>query len=81
MPKTLNEVTRDAAALSVDDRLKLARILLESADQATEPVVEVETAWEEEIERRLSEIRAGKVTGVPLAEVKRRIEASFTCGH
>lgn len=32
MPKTLAEVTRDAAELSATERLKLARILLDLSD-------------------------------------------------
>jgi hypothetical protein len=32
MPKTLPEITRDATELSANDRLKLARILLDISD-------------------------------------------------
>jgi putative addiction module component (TIGR02574 family) len=75
MPKTLAEVTHDAADLPAPERLKLARILLDLAEPATESADDVQNAWDEEIERRLQELRSGKAKGVPLDEVKARIEA------
>lgn len=77
MPKTLTEVTRDAAELPAPERLKLARILLDLSDPATDSPEEVQNAWDQEIERRLQELRAGRVKGVPLDEVKARIEAGL----
>ena len=77
MPKTLSEVTRDAAELDALDRLKLARILLDLSDSGTESFEELEVAWDDEIERRLEELRSGKVKGVPLEQVKQEIEARF----
>jgi putative addiction module component (TIGR02574 family) len=77
MPKTLTEVTRDAAELPAPDRLKLARILLDLSETSTEPAEELEAAWDDEIARRLSELRTGAVKGVPLAESKEKIEAGF----
>ena len=75
MPKTLAEVTRDAADLPAPERLKLARILLDLSEPATESPDDVQNAWDQEIERRLQELRSGKVKGVPLEEVKAKIEA------
>ena len=77
MPKTLSELTRDAAELSTVEQLKLARILLELAENNRLPQGEVDAAWEMEIERRLQELQSGKVKGVPLEEVKAKIEARF----
>jgi len=77
MPKTLSEVTRDAAELPVAERLKLARILLDISETDAEPISEIEMAWEAEIERRLEDLRSGKVKGVPLDEAKRRIESGL----
>ncbi len=77
MPKTLTEVTRDAAELPSAERLKLARILLDLSEPATDSDEDVQAAWDAEIERRLRELRSGKVQGVPLAAVKRKIEAGF----
>jgi putative addiction module component (TIGR02574 family) len=77
MPKTLTEVTRDATELPASERLKLARILLDLSETSPEPSQEAQAAWDEEIERRLQELRAGEAKGVPLDEVKRKIEARF----
>jgi putative addiction module component (TIGR02574 family) len=74
MSKTLTEVTKDAAELSVAEQLKLARILLELSEMDSAPQEEVQQAWESEIERRLHELRSGKIKGVPLEEVKKRME-------
>ncbi|MBI5386065.1 MAG: addiction module protein [Verrucomicrobia bacterium] len=77
MTRTLLEVTRDAAALPELDRLKLARILLDLSESSAIPSEDAEAAWDDEIARRLRELRTGEVQGVPLANVKRRIEAGF----
>ena len=62
MPKTLTEVTRDAADLPAPGRLKLARILLNLSEAATESPEDVQNTWDQEIERRLQELRSGKVS-------------------
>jgi len=77
MPKTLTEVTRDAAELPAPERLQLARILLDLSETATLPSDEVQAAWDTEIERRLRELRTGRVKGVPLPAVKEKVEAGF----
>ena len=77
MPKTLNEVTRDAAALPEMERLKLARTLLELSEPHLESVAGAQEEWDEEIDRRLEELRSGKVKGIPFSEVKREIESRF----
>lgn len=74
--KTLTEVSGEAAELPSGDRLKLARILLDLTEPNAAPDDdEVEAALAAEIGRRLEELRSGAVDGVPLAEVRRRIEA------
>ena len=77
MAKTLTEVTRDAAELPAPERLKLARILLDLSETDTEPAEEVQAAWNDEIERRLQELLTGQAKGVPLDQVKGKIEARF----
>ncbi len=73
----MTEVSRDAAELSASERLKLARMLLEMSEQDYEPLGAVQEAWDKEIERRLQELRLGKVKGVPLEEVREKIERRF----
>ena len=77
MPKTLAEITRDAAHLTPQDRLKLARIMLDTSEDGIEDSAEIDQAWNDEIERRIEEMRSGKVKGVPLEDVKRRIESKL----
>ncbi len=77
MPKILSEVVQDATELPAPDRLKLARLMLELTDLELASPEEVQREWDEEIRKRLQELRSGQVTGVPLEEVKRRIEAGF----
>jgi putative addiction module component (TIGR02574 family) len=77
MAKTLSEVSRDAAELPVSEQLALARILLDLAEDAPEPVGKVEEAWEDEIQKRMAELRSGQVKAVPLDEVRRKIEVSL----
>jgi putative addiction module component (TIGR02574 family) len=64
--KTLTEVSRDAAELPPNEKLALARMLLDLADEAPEPPGKVEESWEAEIQRRIAEIRGGQVKGVSL---------------
>ena len=59
------------------ERLKLARILLDLSESSAIPSGGAEAAWDDEIAHRLRELRTGKVKGVPLSKVKRRIEGGF----
>ena len=76
MAKTLDDVSRNAVALSEVDRFRLARILLSQPEQSR-VVEEGEDEWEREIERRLAELESGSVKGVPLDEFKARMEKKF----
>jgi len=77
MPTTLTEVTRAAAELPPKDQLKLARILMDLSEDELESSEAVQEAWDTEIRRRLRELRSGKVKGIPLEQVKRKMEARF----
>jgi putative addiction module component (TIGR02574 family) len=77
MSKTLTEVTQEAVRLPASERLQLARILLDLSEPYIEPDAEVQSAWDKEIERRLHELRSGKVKAIPLEEVKKKIEKRF----
>lgn len=73
MPKTLDEVARDAAMLTDIERLKLARLMLDLTDSADTPSDDVEQAWDQEIERRLEELRNGSAITVPFDDVKEKL--------
>ncbi|MDA1274801.1 MAG: addiction module protein [Verrucomicrobia bacterium] len=77
MPKTLSQVAQDAVELPASDRMKLARLILDSTDFDSASSDQARKEWDEEIKTRLRELRSGQVVGVPLEEVKRRIEAGF----
>jgi putative addiction module component (TIGR02574 family) len=68
MSTPMRELFRQASELDEHDRATLAGLLLESLEHEVDG--DVESAWEEEIERRLAELDAGSVQLVPWDEVK-----------
>lgn len=71
MPHTYEEVRQIAQELPKDERVLLANSLWESVDveegEASEP--EIDAAWDAEIARRVSEIKAGTALTYSLDEV------------
>lgn len=55
--------------LEAADRAELASWLIHSLDEPTASEDDHKGAWDAEIQRRSEEIHAGKVTGIPAAEV------------
>ena len=73
MPTALEQVTQDAMALPLPEKLALAGFLLESGDTAADP--EAEAAWDSEIRDRIRAIDGGRITGVAYEEVMRSAES------
>lgn len=75
MSTLLDELSKKARALSVEERAQLAQELLESVAREADP--DVETAWEAEIARRIAEFERGEAKLIPaeevFAEVRRRL--------
>ncbi len=71
MPASLDTVAHDALILPPEQRLALARQLLESVELEPEPGAEA--AWEEEIARRIDRFKAGDSTPIPAGEVFARL--------
>ena len=71
MPMAQEDAAKAALELAPDERLTLAGLLLQSAEEA-DPDAEV--AWEEEIKDRIRAIDEGKVVGVAYEEVLREID-------
>ena len=71
MPKSFNEIFREAADLPEQDRATLAGLLIDSLEGEPDPGVEA--AWAAEIQRRLAEVEAGTVKTVPWEEVRQRL--------
>jgi putative addiction module component (TIGR02574 family) len=72
MNPTAEAIFVEAMKLPLPDREDLASLLLNSAekDPAEEPL---DSEWDEEIARRVEEIRSGAVKGIPAEEVHRKM--------
>ena len=58
-------------ALPSADRARLAQLLLASLEERDPSAM---TAWEDEINRRATELESGRVAGIPAAEVFAEVE-------
>lgn len=76
MSATLKQIVHDAMQLSPAQRAELADVLVESFE--TTPPDEVQKLWVDEANKRLAEVRSGKVKTIPgnevLAEAHRLIQ-------
>ena len=72
MSMALEEITLGAIKLPRHQRLALVRILMELDEPG--PDVDVETAWEAEIQTRARAVREGRVQGIPYEQVLARID-------
>jgi len=71
---TIEELKRAALLLDASGRADLARELLESLDDLSEP--DVERLWLEEAERRRAGVQSGAVIPIPMDEVFARARAA-----
>ena len=70
MDGLFDELASDAMKLPLRDRVRLAQRLVSSLDDQME--IGVEALWAAEAERRLEELRVGKVKGIDAAEAFRK---------
>jgi putative addiction module component (TIGR02574 family) len=76
MTPQASEILEKALALSTQERGMLIDQLIESLDDA--PAEEgVEAVWDAEINRRVEEIRSGKVKTIPGDQVLRELAEEF----
>ena len=61
-----------ARALPVDERAALANTLLDSLETPTQSV---EAAWDEEVARRMEDLKVGKAVTVPWEQLHRELLA------
>lgn len=74
MQPSFEEVEKLAYALPEDQRIRLANALYESvSDEEQAGEAEIESAWGDEIKRRLDEIDSGAVEMIPGEEVMERM--------
>ena len=79
MSTPVGDLFEQASTLDERDRATLAGLLLESLEQEVDE--DVETAWRDEIERRLAELDADGVNLVPWEEVKAKLRKSTGAQH
>jgi putative addiction module component (TIGR02574 family) len=63
------ELLKRALTLPLEERAELASSLMESLDLIQDE--DAEAAWQEEIARRIEDLRTGRVKTVPWAEVRK----------
>jgi len=72
------DLLQKALSLAEEERADLACSLMESLDAAVEEGAQ--SAWDEEISRRVTELDSGKAKTVPWDEVRRKISSRLTHG-
>jgi len=77
MSTLLERLREQAKELTDDERCLLGAELLEPPGEGD--AAEVEQAWDEEILRRVEEIKSGKVKMIPHEEVMASLRAKFPC--
>jgi putative addiction module component (TIGR02574 family) len=71
----IEELTREAVSLPKEQRLALARALLDLEPAGN--VAEVEQSWDEEIRARIKAIEEGRVTGIAYDDLRREMNSRF----
>ena len=72
MSSEISELLKRALALPPDERAALANTLLDSLDATGESVQE---AWDEEVARRIEDLKKGKAVTVPWEQLHRELLA------
>jgi putative addiction module component (TIGR02574 family) len=80
MSPEVSDLLKRALALPVDERAALANTLLDSLDTADRSVANqsvgnqsVEEAWDEEVARRIEDLKAGRAVTVPWEKLHREL--------
>jgi len=76
MTLPLQQIESEALSLPADERARLAEALIESLDEDAR----LQQAWDEEIGRRVEDLRSGRVKGIPAEEVFAEMEELLRCG-
>ena len=72
MTPEVSDLLKRALALPVDERAALANTLLDSLETQSQSVGE---AWDEEVARRMEDLKAGKAVTVPWEQLHRELLA------
>jgi putative addiction module component (TIGR02574 family) len=73
---TAEKIRMELAGLDDADRAELARFLIQSLDEGSDP--DAETAWDAELARRADEIRSGRASGEPAEKVFTELRAKHS---
>ena len=79
MSQQLDQVSRAAMSLTVDERAELAERIWESV--TAEEQASIEEAWCEEVDRRIARADARGTPGIPAEQVLSEIEAELRKGR
>ena len=71
----IEELTREAVSLPKEQRLALARALLDLEPAGN--VAEVEQSWDEEIRARIKAVDEGQVTGIAYDDLRREMNSRY----
>jgi len=72
MSPEVSDLLKRALALPIDERAALANTLLDSLEPPNRAVQE---AWDEEVARRIEDMKAGKAVTVPWEQLHRELLA------
>ena len=72
MSPEISDLLKRALALPVDERAALANTLLDSLEAPNHAVQE---AWDEEVARRIEDLKAGKAVTVPWEQLRSELLA------
>jgi putative addiction module component (TIGR02574 family) len=75
MARLARELESQALKLSRKERARLAQRLISSLDEKLE--ADTERLWLAEAERRLAELKAGKVVGIRAEKVLRKVRSAL----
>jgi len=70
MTQEAAELLKKALALPAEERANLASTLIDSLDATVDE--HAEAAWQEEVRRRIDDLRSGRVSTVPWEEVQEK---------
>jgi putative addiction module component (TIGR02574 family) len=77
MSPEVSDLLKRALALPVDERAALANTLLDSLETTSQSVQE---AWDEEVARRMDDLKAGRAVTVPWQHLHRELLAMVNAG-
>jgi len=75
MANAARELESKVLKLSRGERARLAQRLISSLDQEVD--ADVEKLWLQEAERRLGELKSGKVVGIPAEKVVKKARSAL----